>query len=122
MTPPDGTWIGTLLNVEDGRSAAILMNLRFLENGAIEGDFTDDEGKVNRLEGRWSPYGSLHLRYAPAKDRFALFDGRFDVANELHSAIWGTVLLAPGGGRQQQGALSLLHAREGKTLTNHVWS
>jgi hypothetical protein len=122
MTPPSGTWIGTLLNVEDGRSAAVLFNLRFLEDGSIEGDFTDDEGKANRVEGRWSPYGSLHLEYRPDKERYALFEGRFDVANELHSAIWGTALLAPGGGRRQQAALNLLYARESKILTNHVWA
>ncbi len=123
MQPPSGVWIGTVLNVRNGRSAPVLVNLRVGDDGSLTGSVTYNEsGSVNSeaLEGRYSPYGTLHLRYVPDERRVALFDGRFEVTDELHSIIYGTITLSEGA-NTQEGAVTLLYAKEGETLTNHVW-
>ncbi len=123
MKPPSGTWIGTILNVRNGRSAPLLLTLSVSDDGSFTGSATYNDGRsanTGQLEGRYSPYGTLHIRYAPDDQHVALFDGRFEVTDELHSIIYGTILLSTGE-NTQPGTVALLYAKEGTMLTNHVW-
>lgn len=125
--PHSGTWIGTILNLENGSSAQFVMIIKVSDDGSFTGDITPDflgarAQARHTVEGRYSPYGTLHIRYAPDESRVGLFDGQFQAPDPLHGVMWGTMVLTQGD-YQQRASASLLYLGGGvqKAQNGHVW-
>jgi hypothetical protein len=124
--PHSGTWIGTAVNLENGSSAQFVMNIKVSDDGSFTGEITPDflgtqtQGRPI-VEGRYSPYGTLHIRYAPDHSRVALFDGRFQAPDPSHGVMWGTMLLSHGDYHQRATASFLFLGGVQKAANGHVW-
>jgi hypothetical protein len=122
-----GLWIGVAVNPANGNSELVKLNLAVGDDGTVRGTVTDEERKRAEgkehppIEGRFSPYGTLHLRYTPDERRVALFDGRFQTPDENHGVIWGSLFLSDGN-TTYNAAASFHFARElPQTPNGHVW-
>ncbi len=124
--PQSGTWVGNVVNLENGSSAEFVMSIQVSDDGSFRGTIMSNQlpsraSEDGNVEGRYSPYGTLHLRYTPDKGRLALFDGRFEAPSEKEGIIYGTMLLSVGERHQRAAASLLLLSGVEKAKNGHVW-
>ncbi len=124
--PHSGTWIGTVVNLDNGSSAQFVMNIEVSEDGSFTGEITPDffgarADRKHTVEGRYSPYGTLHIRYTPDESRIGLFDGQFQSPDAFQGVMWGTMLLSQGDFQQRASASMLFLGGVQKAQNGHVW-
>ena len=95
MTPQSGTWIGTLLNLSNGRTATVNANLQADNHGGLTGNFTAGLSATEIAtgpftSGSYTQAGEIHLQAQLQNGTPANFDGHFE-SNNTSGFAWGTI-------------------------------
>jgi hypothetical protein len=122
-----GTWIGIAVNQINGNSEKFVLEIKVNEDGSFAGTIqTQDSDRTKQLsstdvEGRYSPYGTLHLRYTVEANRHALFDGKFEAPDDRSGVMYGSLSLVNDGVAVP--AFASMHFTKALTSARngHVW-
>jgi hypothetical protein len=125
--PHSGLWIGVAVNTTNGNSQLVKLHLAVGDDGTIRGTVVDDQSDQAEgtqgpyLEGRFSPYGTLHIRYTPGESNVALFDGRFQTPDDTQGVMWGSLSLSDGKSTYQAVASFHFIKESPQRPNGHVW-